>query len=221
MRIRRKKWAQKELEESEFYIDEPSLNKGRWRQMFSNPNLDLHVELGCGKGSFISNLASQNQDYNYIAVDMIEAMLGLSKRNIEKAYNYEKPKNLFLIRANVEQICDVFDTCDNISRIYINFCNPWPKKKHNKKRLTHPRQLESYKSFLVNKGEIYFKTDSDELFEASKEYLKECSFSIISETYDLHNDDIFGNNIETEHEKMFSEEGIRIKALIAVYNKDN
>ena len=156
-----------------------------------------------------------------IAVDMIEAMLGLSKRNIEKAYNYEKPKNLFLIRANVEQICDVFDTCDNISRIYINFCNPWPKKKHNKKRLTHPRQLESYKSFLVNKGEIYFKTDSDELFEASKEYLKECSFSIISETYDLHNDDIFGNNIETEHEKMFSEEGIKIKALIAVYNKDN
>lgn len=221
MRIRRKKWAQKELEESEFYIDEPSLNKGRWRQMFSNPNLGLHVELGCGKGSFISNLASQNQNYNYIAVDMIEAMLGLSKRNIEKAYNYEKPKNLFLIRANVEQICDVFDTCDNISRIYINFCNPWPKKKHNKKRLTHPRQLESYKSFLVNKGEIYFKTDSDELFEASKEYLKECSFSIISETYDLHNDDIFGNNIETEHEKMFSEEGIKIKALIAVYNKDN
>ena len=142
-------------------------------------------------------------------------------KNILKAYNYEKPKNLFLIRANVEQICDVFDTCDNISRIYINFCNPWPKKKHNKKRLTHPRQLESYKSFLVNKGEIYFKTDSDELFEASKEYLKECSFSIISETYDLHNDDIFGNNIETEHEKMFSEEGIKIKALIAVYYKDN
>lgn len=221
MRIRRKKWAQKELEESEFYIDDPTVYKGKWRQLFSNPNLELQVELGCGKGSFISHLASQNQNINYIAVDMIEAMLGLSKRNIEKAYNFEKPKNLFLIRANVEQICNVFDVSDEIGRIYINFCNPWPRKKHNKKRLTHPRQLESYKRFLKDKGEIYFKTDSDELFEASKEYLKECSFSIISETYDLHNDDIFVNNIETEHEKMFSDEGIKIKALIAVYNKDN
>lgn len=221
MRIRRKKWAQKELEECTFYIDEPDIYKGKWRNQFKNSNIDLHVELGCGKGSFISCLASQNRNVNYIAVDMIEAMLGLSKRNIEKAYNFEQPNNLFLIRANVEQICNIFDVSDQISRIYINFCNPWPKKKHNKKRLTHPRQLESYKSFLVDKGEIYFKTDSDELFEASKLYLKDCSFNITSETYDLHSNDIFGNNIETEHEKMFSEEGIKIKALIAIYNKDN
>ena len=152
---------------------------------------------------------------------MIEAMLGLSKRNIEKSYNYETPKNLYLIRANVEQLYNVFDDNDGIDRIYINFCNPWPKKKHNKKRLTHPRQLETYKLFLLNNGEIYFKTDSDELFEASKEYLKSCSFDIISETYDLHSNDIFGNNIQTEHEKMFSEIGIKIKALIAVYNSSN
>ena len=219
MRIRRKKWAQKELEEATFYIDDPTVYKGKWREMFDNPNQPLHIELGCGKGSFISNLASSNLNINYIAIDMIEAMLGLSKRNIEQSYNFEKPKNLFLIRSNVEQIFNVFDIGDEVSRIYINFCNPWPKKKHNKKRLTHPRQLESYKLFLMDKGEIFFKTDSDELFEASKEYLKECSFEIISETYDLHQDDIFKNNIETEHEKMFSTEGIKIKALIAVYNK--
>ncbi len=145
-------------------------------------------------------------------------MLGLSKRNIEKSYNFTNPENLFLIRANVEQISNVFDSSDLVERIYINFCNPWPKKKHNKKRLTHTRQLNLYKSFLIPEGEVYFKTDSDELFEASLEYFKESGFEIITKTYDLHKENVFEENIETEHEKMFSEEGIKIKALIAKFN---
>lgn len=214
MRIRRKKWAKSELEASDFYIDKPDEFIGKWKNKFSK-NQPLHIELGCGKGSFIANLASKHREINYIAVDMIEAMLGLSKRNIEKAYNFENPENLFLIRANVEQILNVFNKEDDIERIYINFCNPWPKKKHNKKRLTHTRQLESYKKFLSENGEIYFKTDSDELFEASLEYLQESEFKIIKKTYNLHSDNIFEENIITEHEKMFSEEGIKIKALIA------
>lgn len=214
MRIRRKKWAREELDNSKFYIDLPEVNKGKWRVLFNNSN-PLHIELGCGKGSFIANLASQNRNINYIAVDMIEAMLGLSKRNIEKAYNFENPENLFLIRENIELIDRVFDKEDKIERIYINFCNPWPKKKHNKKRLTYPRQLEMYKAFLVDNGKIYFKTDSDFLFEDSLIYFKESGFEIEKMTYDLHQEDIFDGNIETEHEKMFSEEGIKIKALIA------
>ena len=216
MRIRRKKWAKEELENSKFYIDKPDEFKGTWKCKYKNTSLPIYVELGCGKGSFIANLASKHrQDANYIAVDMIEAMLGLSKRNIEASYNYEDPENLYLIRANVEQILNVFSKEDGIERIYINFCNPWPKKKHNKKRLTHPRQLESYKELLNGNKEIYFKTDSDELFEASLEYFAECGFDIVSKTYDLHNEPIFEENIMTEHEKMFSEEGIKIKALIA------
>ncbi len=214
MRIRRKKWAKEELENAKFYIDKPEEFKGNWQNKFSKKQ-SLHIELGCGKGSFISNLASKHRNINYIAVDMIEAMLGLSKRNIENAYNYENPENLFLIRANVEQILNVFDKNDKIERIYINFCNPWPKKKHNKKRLTHTRQLESYKNILIDNGEIYFKTDSDELFEASLEYLETANFEIVSKTNDLHEEPIFDENIITEHEKMFSEEGIKIKALIA------
>ncbi len=214
MRIRRKKWAKEELEKAIFYIDKPEEFKGNWKNKFKN-NQPLQIELGCGKGSFIANLASKHQEINYIAVDMIEAMLGLSKRNIEKMYNYEKPENLYLIRANVEQILNVFDKTDLVERIYINFCNPWPKKKHNKKRLTHTRQLNSYKQFLIPKGEIYFKTDSDELFEASLEYFEETGFKIVSKTYNLHKENIFKENIMTEHEKMFSEEGIKIKALIA------
>ena len=216
MRIRRKKWAREELDNSIFYIDHPEEFKGKWQDKFKEKR-PLHVELGCGKGLFIATLASKYREKNYIAVDMIEAMLGLSKRNIEQAYNFENPENLFLIRANVEQITNVFEKEDNIERIYMNFCNPWPKKKHNKKRLTHTRQLESYKQFLKPNGEIYFKTDSDELFEASLEYFTESGFRILEKTYDLHTENIFEENIVTEHEKMFSEEGIKIKALIAKY----
>ena len=218
MRIRRKKWAREELDSSAFYIDKPEEFKGTWKSKFSKEQ-PLHIELGCGKGSFISNLASQNRNINYIAVDMIEAMLGLTKRNIEQAYNMQNPENLLLIRANVEQIQNVFSSNDIVDRIYINFCNPWPKLKHNKRRLTHTKQLNLYKEFLNSNGEIYFKTDSDELFEASLEYFVESGFEIISKTYDLHNEDIFKSNIMTEHEKMFSDEGIKIKALIARLTK--
>ena len=214
MRIRRKKWAEKELQESKFYIDKPEEFKGKWKEKFSKSQ-PLYIELGCGKGIFSATLASSHRDTNYIAVDMIEAMLGLSKRNIEAAYNFENPENLFLIRANVERISEVFDRADGVKRIYINFCNPWPKKKHNKKRLTHPRQLVQYKEILSEDGEIYFKTDSDELFEASLEYFKEAEFEVTKITYDLHSELIFEENVVTEHEKMFSEEGIKIKALIA------
>lgn len=147
---------------------------------------------------------------------MIEAMLGLSKRNIENAYNNEYPENLLLIRANVELIENVFSKEDSIDRIYINFCNPWPKEKHKKRRLTHSRQLEKYKTFLKDKAEIYFKTDDNELFNDSLEYFESSGFEIITKTYDLHKNNIFGVNIMTEHEEMFSNEGIKIKALIAI-----
>ena len=102
-----------------------------------------------------------------------------------------------------------------MKRIYINFCNPWPRGKHHKKRLTHTRQLEKYKEFMVDNGEIYFKTDDDDLFNSSLKYFEESGFEIVSKTYDLHQEPIFEKNIETEHEKMFSEQGIKIKALIA------
>ena len=110
---------------------------------------------------------------------------------------------------------DVFSEDDKIDRIYINFCNPWPRGKHNKRRLTHPRQLEQYKIFMNNDACIYFKTDDDALFEESLNYFKKSNFEIIKITYDLENEDIFNGNIETEHEKMFKRDGIKIKALIA------
>ena len=216
MRIRFKKWARPELEASKFYIDNPEELKGKWKEKFENNN-PIHLELGCGKGQFISRLAVENQNINYIAIDLVDAMLGLAKRNVEKGYNERniEPNNILLTRFDIERIGLILDKKDNIERIYINLCNPWPKGKHRKKRLTHSRQLEKYKEFLKEGGEIFFKTDDDDLFNSSLIYFEESGFEIMKKTYDLHSDGIFEKNIETEHEKMFSEQGIKIKALIA------
>ena len=217
MRIRYKKWARPELEASKFYEDEPEKWKGKWKEHFKNPDLPFMIELGCGKGQFISKLALENQNVNYLAIDLIDAMLGLAKRNIEQRYKEEniEPKNVLITRFDIERINLILDKADNVERIYINFCNPWPRGKHHKKRLTHTRQLEKYKEFLKDNAEIYFKTDDDDLFNSSLIYFEEAGFEIIKKTYDLHQEPIFEKNIETEHEKMFSEQGIKIKALIA------
>lgn len=220
MRIRFKPWARPELEASDFYRDNPEELKNKWIKEFKNQNNPINLELGCGKGQFIAQLAVQNPDINYIAIDLVDAMLGLAKRNVEQVYREQNKEveNLILTRFDIERITMILGKQDNIKRIYINFCNPWPKGKHRKKRLTHTRQLEKYKTFLAEDGEIYFKTDDDDLFNGSLGYFEESGFTIVKKTYDLHAEPIWENNIETEHEKMFSEQGIKIKALIAKNN---
>ena len=216
MRIRYKKWARPELEACTFYIDDPEKIKGKWHEAFKRRQ-ELHMELGCGKGSFISELAVSTPKVNYIAVDLVDAMLGVCKRNIERVYKEKQRKldNIIITRHDIERILNFMSKEDIVSRIYINFCNPWPKPKHKKKRLTHIKQLKLYKEFLSKNGEIYFKTDDDGLFNESLKYFEEAGFEIISKTYDLQEECIFENNIQTEHEKMFIEEGKKIKALIA------
>ena len=216
MRIRFKKWARPELEASKFYIDNPEDYKGKWRELFKNPEAPLHLELGCGKGTFMAKLATRDRNVNHIAIDVVDAMLGLAKRNIEAEFkeNNMEIDNVYLTRFDIERILLIMDKKDSIDRIYINFCNPWPRGKHKKKRLTHTRQLEKYKQIISPNAEIYFKTDDDELFEASLTYFEVSGFKIIKKTYDLHSENA-PDNIITEHEKMFSEQGIKIKALIA------
>ena len=226
-----KPWAREELETSPFYIDNPQEYKNKWKDAFENRQ-KIHIELGCGKGNFIAKLSKKNKNINYIAIDLVDAMLGMAKRNVEAEYEIRKStvaekidneiekqkivKNLKLTRYDISRISDIFGKNDKIERIYINFCNPWPRGKHHKKRLTHERQLEQYKEFL--NGEIFFKTDDEGLFNDSLEYLKRCDYKIEKLTYDLEKEERFWNgeeNIKTEHEKMFEEEGIKIKALIA------
>ena len=235
MRIRFKPWAREELETSPFYIDNPQDYKNKWKNLFEK-EAQIYVELGCGKGNFIAKLSKNNEEknINFIAIDLVDAMLGLAKRNLELEYGIrttlekeeieneiEKQKvikNVKLTRYDISLVSNIFGKEDNIQRIYINFCNPWPRGKHHKKRLTHTRQLMQYKEFLSDNGEIFFKTDDDLLFADSLIYFEQSGFKIEKKTYDLKNEKDFWNgeeNIETEHEKMFQKEGIKIKALIA------
>ena len=216
MRMRRKPWARPELEACDFFIKEPEKKRGIWKYAFEKKEQPIYLELGCGKGSFIGQIAYNNPDINYIGVDIKSDMLGVGRRNIVKIFGDRPVNNILLTAYNVEQIEKIISEKDAIERIYINFCNPWGREKHKKRRLTHTRQLEHYKSFLKKGGEIYFKTDDDGLFDESLEYFRESDFDVTYITRDLHNSDV-EYNIETEHEKMFSQEGIPIKYCVAVY----
>jgi len=213
MRIRRKKEAKPELEACDFYIKKPEEQKGKWKNLFHNEN-PIYLELGCGKGLFASSFGADNPNINLLAIDIKSEILLHAKRNIEKTYEEKnrQVENVLIMAQNIEQILDAFNENDKIERIYINFCNPWPKPRHKKRRLTHINQLEKYKTFLIDRGEIHFKTDDDELFRESISYFKHCGFNIKEEIYDLPLED---GNILTEHEKMFREKGIKIKKLIA------
>ena len=215
MRIRKKKWAQPELDACNFYINNPQEYKGKWADFFTKKQ-PIELEVGCGKGTFVAEKAFRNPDVNFIAMDIKSDMLGVGRRNIVKRFEESGREidNIALVAFNVDMIYKVISEDDRIDRIYINFCNPWPRGKHNKRRLTHPTKLELYKTFLKKGGEIHFKTDNDELFEDSLGYFEESGFELLKVVRDLHNSDVEGN-IVTEHEKMFSDEGILIKYLVA------
>ena len=216
MRIRRKPWARPELEASNLFIVFPKKCKGIWHKKFIDELKPLCLELGCGKGAFLSKLAVKNPNCNYIGLDIKDEMLVLTKRNIEKEYNDKMlpVSNVLITAYDISRISDIFDDKDVVDKIYINFCNPWPRTKHKKRRLTHIRQLSQYRHFLKPGGKIYFKTDDDELFLESKNYFKESRFNIIYETYNTSGLKL-EDNIETEHELMFKLAGKTIKFLIA------
>ncbi|MBQ5743694.1 MAG: tRNA (guanosine(46)-N7)-methyltransferase TrmB [Ruminococcus sp.] len=217
MRIRKKKWAEPELSVCDFFVKDPEAHAGSWRHAFKKEQ-PLVLEIGCGKGGFAGQYSLQNPDKNIIALDIKIDMLGVGRRTIvrlfEEAGKGDAIDNLLLVNYNVEQLDKIILPEDKIERLFINFCNPWPRPKHKKRRLTYYKKLEMYKRFLQPEAEIRFKTDDDELFEESLEYFAQSGYEILYLTRDLHASG-FAENIETEHEKMFTEEGKKIKFLIA------
>ena len=215
MRMRKKKWAQPELDACPYYIADCDRYRGQWRTLFPKAQ-PLHVELGCGKGVSTAAMAHAEQDTNFVAIDLISDVLGSARRNIAAAYGAESVDNIRLTSKNILFINQTFAPEDRVERIVISFCNPWAEReKHKKRRLTHPRQLMQYREFLIEGGEIWFKTDDDRLFEDSVEYFKNTGFEIAYQTRDLHASG-FTPNYESEHEKMFDAKGVPIKFLIAV-----
>ena len=220
MRIRRKKWARPELAQCSYYISDAPSMKNKWNSAFENVNVPIYAEFGCGKGSFAAECAYRYPDINWLAFDIKSEMLAVARRNIEGFFESKNAEhnNLLLVSHNISLINKAIGSSDKIGRIYINFCNPWERGKHHKRRLTHPRQLIQYREFLTDGGEIRFKTDDDGLFEDSLEYFQECGFTLVKKTYDLHSE-YPEDNIMTEHEKMFTEEGKKIKFLAAVKDR--
>lgn len=213
MRIRCKPWARPELEACPFFIADPKAHRNHWDEVFGNGK-PIWLELGCGKGGFASQAVIRWPEVNFVAIDIKNEMLVLAKRKIEAALT-EHEMNAEQVRVmifNISHMEEAFGPDDQIDRIFINFCNPWSKGKHKKRRLTHPRQLVQYKPFL--RGELWFKTDDEELFEETLEYLEETGFEVTYLTRDLHSSG-FADNLETEHERMFTEEGKQIRFLIA------
>lgn len=221
MRIRKKKWAEPELSVCDFFVKNPEEHAGKWKHAFKKEQ-PLYLEIGCGKGGFAGQFALKHPERNIIALDIKIDMLGVGRRTIVKLFDEAGKKdvdNLLLVNYNVEQLDKVIRPEDEIEGLFINFCNPWPRAKHKKRRLTYYKKLEMYKSFLKPGAEIRFKTDDDELFEESLEYFAQSGYEITFLTRDLHQSG-FEENIETEHERMFTEEGKTIKFLIAVQKTD-
>ncbi len=210
MRLRKKWWARPELEASDIFIQDPRSLKGRWNEEFKNDN-PIHLELGCGRGKFLKEKCEKYPDINHIAVDLKDEVLVYTLRTVKSSER--ELTNARIVALNIAFIAELFDK-DEIDKIYINFCNPWPKDRHNKRRLTHTKFLEEYKKFLKKGSQIWFKTDDRGLFDDSLEYFKESGFGLDFVTYDLHNSD-FKDNIMTEYETKFTGMGMKIMGLVA------
>lgn len=211
MRLRRKPKALGTLEQyQDIVIFKPEENKGTWKEFFNNDN-PLHVELATGKGKFIVENACKNPDINYIGID---SQLDVIYMALKRALNKEV-KNLALLPFNIENIEEVFDK-NEVDCLYINFCDPWPKSRHAKRRLTNMRFLDKYKLFLKDGAQIIFKTDNKPLFDYSVEEFKAANLEIANITYDLaaENDP---ENVPTEYETKFMEQGVKINRLKAVF----
>ena len=210
MRVKRKKHGSERLRSCEYtVIGEPEHMKNGLGELFGNDN-PVCIEIGCGKGGFISALALANPQVNYLAFERISDVL------VSAA---EKIRDLGI--TNVKVCCINANTlgeylpAGSVEKIYLNFSDPWPKKKHTKRRLTYRSFLEIYKGLLAENGEIIMKTDNRPLFDFSLEELRENGFEIKECTFDLHADNP-EDNIMTEYERRFSEQGSKICRLKAV-----
>ena len=198
-----------------FRCDHPL--KGHWRSDFFHNDNPIVLELGCGKGEYTVALAERDPSRNFIGIDISEDILGVARRNIEAEFGEEPVENVNLLSYNIEKLDTLFTPDEKAARIYVNFCNPWQKAGDHKRRLTHTRQLNTYKKVLAPGGELWFKTDNTDLYLATQRYLAEAGFEILCKTDDLHSEDAPGN-IQSEHEVMFTAEGIKTKAIIARWN---
>ena len=192
-------------------MEEPTRLKGKWNTLFPEPENPIHVEFGTGKGRFISRMASVHPDINYIGMEVQEGVIYYAAK---KTAEMDPPvANVRLILGDVKHIQDIFARGE-VSVIYLNFSDPWPKARHAKRRLTCREFLKKYEWILKKGGEIRFKTDNKDLFDFSLAEFKEMGWKISFITYDLHRKPVKGD-VETEYEEKFSRKGNLVCRLVA------
>lgn len=214
MRLRNVKGSQERILENPYTIQADGANgedyKGLWNQNFFHNNNPIHIEIGMGKGQFITTLATQNPGINYIGIEKYSSVLvkALDKRT------QLKTDNLMFIRMEAENITEFFAPGET-DRIYLNFSDPWPKDRHAKRRLTSRQFMERYNTILSKDGYVQFKTDNRLLFDFSVEEIKESGWYLDEINYDLHKNGPAQNNIMTEYEQKFYQLGNPIYKLTA------
>lgn len=210
MRMRKKKNCALRMERcSDIWIKNPEENKGKWKEIFKNNN-PIHIEIGCGKGNFVTGMAKLYPDVNFIAIEKVEDVIVMA---MEKARDAGLTNVLFM-DMDAERIEDFFEFGE-IKRIYLNFSDPWKKNKQAKRRLTHKNFLDRYKKVLREGDYIWFKTDNKNLFEFSLNSFAQENYKLENITLDLHNSG-FEGNVVTEYEQRFLDEGAPIYRLEAV-----
>lgn len=202
MRLRKKPWIAEALTGfSNIVLQNPSeALQGKWRDLFGN-QMPLHVELGTGKGKFIAGMAELHNQVNFVGIEAQQDVLYYAAKKVQE----RELANVRLLVFDVNNILTLFAPGE-IDRLYINFCDPWPKKRHAKRRLTHISFLEKYRTVLKPGGQLFFKTDNRDLFEFSLEQFTEFGLKPEQVTYDLHNSG-FSGNVMTEYETKFSSLG--------------
>ena len=208
MRMRKKKNLVPRMERcGACLIQNPYEMPGKWRELMPDAR-ELRVELGCGKGRFTAGTARENPDVLLIAVEMVpDAMVVAMERCVAAEL-----RNVFFVSANADQL-PLFFLPGEVDRIYINFCDPWPSKRHAKRRLTHGNFLKLYRKVLRPHGQIHFKTDNLGLFDFSLEEFPQFGFSLSEVTKDLHQNGPVG--VMTDYEAKFYEQGQPICRLVA------
>ena len=212
MRLRRKPWIDEAiLDYADFLsIGWPENCRGCWQDIFARGERPLWVELGAGKGQFIAGLAAQHEDVNIIGIELQRGVLYYAGQKVAAA----ELANVRLVEGDISELLDVFAPGE-VDRFYLNFCDPWPKARHAKRRLTHRGFLEKYATLLAPQGEIHFKTDNHDLFYFSIEEFQALGWTLRDVTDDLHQNEP-AENVRTEYEQKFSAKGQPIYRLVAV-----
>lgn len=207
MRLRNIPGADDVLKNSAYVIQQPECHKGIYSELFGN-NHPIHIEIGMGKGRFITDMAMLHPEINYIGIEMYSSVLLRAVQKMDRLASEDKaPQNLRFLCVDARKLGEIFASGE-IDKIYLNFSDPWPKDRHAKRRLPSKEFLSVYRGFLKKEGTLEFKTDNQDLFRFALDELPLANWDLLASTFDLHNDaELNKGNVMTEYEEKFSSKG--------------